>query len=109
MVSFSRLELEFFNSFTKILSCMVDPTTGNLIITENNPVELIRFCIFSISAIYQNQIFSDSRAINNFVDKDTKKEFIVFKEKYMNQSLDLQLQDLKRLGLVRQKNNKTVF
>ena len=55
MVSFSRLELEFINSFTKILSRMVDPTTGNPIITENNTLELIRFCIFSISAFYRTR------------------------------------------------------
>jgi hypothetical protein len=100
LVRFTPFELEFLNSFTKLLSNLVDPN-GNTVISDNNPVALIRFCVTYISAIYQTQIFPDSRIINMFSDKDTKKEFIAFRAKYMNMPNDLQIQDLKRLGIVK--------
>jgi len=108
MVSFTPLEIDFIKSFTKLFSHMVDPITGKPIITENSPVALIRFCISAITAIYQTQVFPDSRIINMFSNKDTKEEFIASREKYKNQPSDLQRQELKRLGLVKQITNKTV-
>ena len=56
MISFTPVEKEFINSFAQLLSHMVDPTSGRPIITENNPVALIRFCISFTSAIYQTHI-----------------------------------------------------
>jgi len=89
--------------FIKLFSHKVDPNTGIPLISENIPAALIRLCISYTNTIHQIQIFPDKRIIHMFKDKDTKKKFIVFREKNMNQPLDLQLQDLKRLGLVRKK------
>ena len=106
MIAFTKPELELITSLTKLLSSMADPN-GKTIVSENNLVAFIRYCLTYVNAVYQTQVFPDSRIINTFQDKDTKREFIAFRTKYMGIPTDVQLQDLKRLGLVKPKKAKT--
>lgn len=97
-------EHEYMETMASILS-KID-INGNKILKTNSIPELIRTCITYTCGIYQMQVFPDSSIVTRLPDKESVKEFIAFRKKYMNFPIQAQLDDLKRLGIVKQKTGQ---
>jgi hypothetical protein len=98
-------ENEYLTTITSILS-KID-MNGNHIIPENNISELIRICLTYTCQVYQATIFADPQIVKKLPNKDAIKEFMAFRKKYMNYPIDAQLTELKRMGIVKAKQEKT--
>ena len=95
-------EKEFYETFTSIISKL--QLADNIkIVKENNISSFIRTAMAFMSNTYIGNLFMDSNLISRLPDKQAKREFIAFRTKYMNIPVNAQLQDLKRLGLVKPK------
>jgi len=94
-------ERDFLTTITSILS-KID-IDGRKIITNNEVAELIRVSLTYTSQVYMGSIFSDPAIVKRLPNKDSIKEFMAFRKKYMNMPIDTQLTELKRMGIVKAK------
>jgi hypothetical protein len=95
-------EKEYYDSFTSIISKLQLPDNVKLV-KDNNLSSFIRSAMAFMSNSYVGSIFMDSNLVSRLPDKQAKREFLAFRTKYMNIPINAQLQDLKRLGLVKPK------
>lgn len=96
-------EKEFLEKLAHLLSKI--NINGQTIIPTDTISDLLRLCFNYTAAVYQGQIFPDSTLVTRLPDKDSIKEFMAFRKKYMGYALDAQIQQLKEMGIVRSKQN----
>ena len=101
MVYVTTFEEEYLKDIASLLS-KID-INGAKILHANDMSELIRTCLTYTCSTYQMNVFPDSSLVTRLPSKDAVKEFMAFRKKYMNYPLDAQLQELKRMGIVKQK------
>lgn len=94
-------EREYLTTIAKILS-KID-IQGQKILTTDSISELIRTCLTFTCSTYQMNVFPDSSIVTRLPNKDSVKEFMAFRKKYMNMPIDTQLAELKRMGIVKAK------
>src|SRR5215207_8203296 len=94
-------EKEYLTTIARILS-KID-INGQKILTTDTISELIRTCLTYTCTTYQMNVFPDSSLVTRLPNKDSVKEFMAFRKKYMNMPLDAQLEELKRMGIVKAK------
>lgn len=97
-------EMEFIASITSILS-KID-VNGTKVLRKNEISELVRTCITYTCGLYTTNLFPDSNIVTKLPDKDSVKEFIAFRKKFMNYPLDAQINQLKEMGIVKQKQQQ---
>lgn len=95
-------EKEYYDTFTSIVSKLQLPNNVK-ILKDDTLSSFIRTAMAFMSNWYVGSAFTDSNIISYLPDKKAKREFIAFRSKYMNIPINAQLQDLKRLGLVKPK------
>ena len=95
-------EKEYYDTFTSIVSKLQLPNDVK-IVKDGTISSFIRTAMAFMSNWYVGSLFTDSNLISRLPDRKAKREFIAFRTKYMNFPTDAQLQDLKRLGLVKPK------
>lgn len=76
---------------------------GHKMIPTNNIVDLIRVCIAYTIGVYQGQILGNSNLATTLKNKNDIKDFVAYRQKYMNFTVDAQLDDLRRIGVVKSK------
>ena len=59
--------------------------------------------------MYCTNVFSKSEIAGSLTDKEALNEFIAFRRDYMNMPIDVQIQDLKRVGIVKTNFYKLIF
>ena len=97
-------EKEYVEDFISLVT-KLELANGAKVLQSNSISEFTKTCVTFFTNFYMNT-FTDSRVIDSFKDKQSKKDFIAFRTKYMNFPVDAQLNDLKRLGLVNAKTQE---
>ena len=95
-------EKEYYATFISIISKLGLPN-GVKIIKDDTFTEFIRTAMAFMSNWYVGTAFKDSNLISILPDKKAKQEFIAFRTKFMNFPIGAQLEELKRMGLVKPK------
>ena len=98
----TKQEKEMLDSLASIFS-QLNLQNDTTVIKDASLHELSRMCMGFTCNTYQFQVFPDSNLISRLSTKKAKKEFIAYRQKYMNIPADAQIADLKRLGLVKAK------
>ena len=106
LIKVTKQEKEMLDSLASIFS-QLNTQNNTTVIKDNSLGELARMCLGFTCNTYQFQIFPDSNVISKLATKKAKKEFIAYRQKYMNIPVDAQLADLRRLGLVKTKQAQT--
>jgi hypothetical protein len=88
MVRVTPFEKEFFQMLTTILSGLNIDEKGNKVIKNNSLSDFVRMSLSVASNFYLSTIFLDSHIIKKLKNHQTKKEFIAFRKKYMNISIE---------------------
>lgn len=105
----SYYEKEYIINLANILSKI--SINGQKLLASSDIAEFLRVCINYTCTIYMTQIFPDSSIVTKLPDRDSVKEFMAFRKKYMNFPIDAQLNQLREMGIVKQKEqsqaNKT--
>lgn len=104
-VRVTPFEKEFLTDITSLLH-KID-VDGKKLLAKDNTADLLRTCLTYTTQVYMASIFSDPSIVKRLPNKDTIKEFIAFRKKYMNYPIDAQLTELKRMGIVKAKQQKT--
>lgn len=94
-------EYKYLEDTTKILYSI--DYNGLKILKEDTISELIRVALGIACTSYQANIFSDPTIITKMGGKEDVRNFIKYREQYMQMPVGLQLEELRRLGLVKQK------
>ena len=102
-LSFNKDEYEFMKAMTSLLAKMDMDDKGHTAIKEDNLTEFIRYCITVTGAITRGNIFIYDQMITRLPNKESKREFVAFREKYMNMPKEMQMDNLKKLGIVKAK------
>lgn len=97
----SSYEKEYIINLANILSKI--SINGQKLLPNNEMAEFLRVCINYTCTIYMTQIFPDSSIVTKLPDRDSIKEFMAFRKKYMNFPIDAQLTQLREMGIVKQK------
>ena len=99
---FTPEEREYYETFTRIISKL--KLADNVkIVKDETMSSLVRTSMAFMTNWYTGTAFRDSNLAGMLPDLEAKKEFIAFRKKYMNFPINAQLEELKRLGYVKQK------
>jgi len=89
MVKVTPYEIDFFNTFTTILSELDVDGKGTRVIKNNSLSDFVRMSLSVASNLYMSNIFRDSSMMSRLKSDKAKNEFIAFRKKYMNISNEL--------------------
>jgi hypothetical protein len=93
-------EKKFLGRISSLLSKIHTPDNTTML-PENSLSALNKMCLTFTCNFYRAQILLDSRLAAALPDKEALNEFIAFRRDYMNFPVDKQIEDLKRIGIVR--------
>lgn len=97
----SPFEYQYLSDTAKVLYSI--DYNGQKILREDTIAELIRVALGIAITSYSANIFSDSTIVTKIHSKEAVKGFIAYRNKYMKMPIDVQLAELRRLGIVKQK------
>ena len=84
MVRVTPYEKELFETLTTILSELDIDGKGPRVIKNNSLSDFVRMSLSVTSNSFIYNIFQDSRVMNRFMSRKAKREFIIFRKKFMN-------------------------
>ena len=97
-------EKEFLDSMANLLAEFRVDEKGTTVIKDSSLTELIRTSL-SVTTNFYLTVFPDSKIITRFKSKKAMKEYITFRAKYMNMSIDAQKTELRGMGIVKTKQS----
>lgn len=104
-LQFTKEELKFMSIMTRLLYKMDMDGHGSTALKVDTLMEFIRYCITVTGAITRTQIFAHDAMITRLPDKESKKEFVAFREMYMGMPKAQQMEIFKKMGIVKSNNN----
>jgi hypothetical protein len=93
-------EKKFLYKMASLLN-KIHTEDNSTMLPEKSLSALSRMCLTFTCNFYRAQILMDSRIASALPDKNALNEFIAFRRDYMNFPVDKQIEDLKRIGIVR--------
>lgn len=107
-INITNEEREHYNKLASILSCLYlthpDGTIGPLL-PDKHLKTLAKTALSFMNSVITTKIFMNSGIAANLQDKEALNEFVAFRVKYMNFPVDKQIEDLKRVGVVKSSSN----
>ena len=89
------------NILYKIVVLQPDQKNYAPLIPDKTLAGFSKSALSFMSNIYMTNVLSKSEVAKNLPDKQALNEFVAFRAKYMNFPIDKQIEDLKRVGVVK--------
>ena len=88
MVRVTPSEKEIFETLSSILSELDVDGKGTKVIKNNSLSDFVRMSLSVVSNFYLYNIFQDSRVMSRLKSNKAKNEFVAFRSKFMNISIE---------------------
>jgi hypothetical protein len=98
-IEISEKEKTYFERLASLLSKI--EINGNKLLPDNTLNSLGKMALGVMTSITLTRILIQSELAKTLPDKKALNEFVAFRREYMNFSVDKQIADLKRVGIVK--------
>jgi hypothetical protein len=100
-ININLQEKAYFERLASLLSKINLPKTSIKLLPDNSLSALGRMGLGMVTQVYLTGLFIESELAKNLPDKEALNEFVAFRRDYMNLPVDKQIDDLKRVGVVK--------